>query len=189
MEERKYETRAEYLQAFADRLVTVGWGKHKKEHNDDVTQEIYEFTHRNFENLKITIEIGDMGLLGMTSCDATLRGEKEEINEFVRAAGAYLDNLVNSERCVHDQVYGSWSHLLQNKFSNFLHDKYDETRDHFKILHRILKGDNEYTHVNGEQMYRSGPLVMMMYDSITFANRIGLDVGYGALRKKPTKLD
>ena len=91
--------RGEYLEAFANYLVANEHGGMRREGN----MRSYDFSHSNLDNLRVSVTREDEDFHSV-SCDVTLRGPREQIREFIRAAGRVLDNSLHSREMVEKQL-------------------------------------------------------------------------------------
>ncbi len=87
---------SEYLLAFADRLANAGNAKRRERK----WETYFKCSHPNLNGFEIIVKRPDLGIGHAVGCDTTLKGTEEQISEFIRAAGSYLDNVVDSKRCV-----------------------------------------------------------------------------------------
>ena len=92
MEEREYRN-SEYLRAFANQLVMNGHAKRSRRKYSN----IYICTHSNIKNLEIEITDMDIGFGSATTCVTHIKGDCNKVEEFVRAAGSHIDNLITSK--------------------------------------------------------------------------------------------
>jgi len=99
LQEREFY-RGEYLGSFANHLVIERYGALRRNKGTYT----FQFSHRNLDKLKVRVSQADTGLFNTMSCDLTLRGPQDQIDEFIRAAGQHLDNGIHSRKCIEDQL-------------------------------------------------------------------------------------
>lgn len=94
VEETYYHS--EYLVAFADKVANSQLGTRRiGKWKDD-----YSFSHPYYDGLKLTTKQIQTDILNATICQTVLRGEPNQIKEFIRAANSHLDNLIDSRKYV-----------------------------------------------------------------------------------------
>ena len=92
----------EYLRNFADSLVVRGHGKRRKDRKN--ASDIYRFSHRNLNNLVITVSQNLIGFGDIMTYDVKLSGSREQIREFIRAASREVDREIGSKESVARQM-------------------------------------------------------------------------------------